>query len=69
MSRSFREALPYVREWTTGPSGCPFVVGSLLGCSVVDGRPYRMSGTPSKMSGTPSRMSGSGQETLPELRE
>ena len=83
MSGSGRKALPNVREWSIGPTGCPGVLG----------RPFRMFARPSRMSGSgrnslpdvrkwsvvppgfpgvvgrPSRMSRSGREALSDVRE
>ena len=70
-----RKALPDVREWSGGPSGCPGEVG----------RPFRMSGSGRKpfpdiqewlgdppgslrVVGRPSQMSGNGWEALPDVR-
>ena len=49
------EALPVVLEWSSGPPGCPRVVG----------RPCRMSGSGRR----PSQMSRSGLVALPDVRE
>ena len=62
MSRSGREALPNVREWSDGPPACPGVVG----------KPSRMSWRHSQMSGVvgrPSPMFGCGREVLLDVRE
>ena len=83
MSGSGQMALPDVREWSDGPTGCPGVVG----------RPSQMYGSVWKaipdvrealsdvrewlkgslgysgVVGRPSRMSTSGREALPDIRE
>ena len=55
MTGSGRDALPDVRDWLGGPTGCLAVTGGLPGCQGVVGRP--------------SWMSGSGRETLLDVRE
>ena len=55
MSRSGRESLRYVREWSVGLSLCPGVVE----------RTFRMSGVVKRTS----RMSGSAREALSDVQE
>ena len=62
MSGSGQEALLDVREWSSGPPGCPGVVE----------RPYRTSRSGvslSQMSEKPSRMSRSGRDSFPDVLE
>ena len=65
MSRSSREALPDVREWSGRPQGCLVVIGRLSGMSGMVGRSSGMFGSV----GRPSRMSRSSRETLLDVRE
>ena len=72
MSKSGRETLPDVREWSGGPPKCPGVVGSPFRMSGVVGRPSQMFGSCWEapcMSRRLSRLFGSHWETLPDVRE
>ena len=83
MSGSGREALPDVREWLGGPSGCPEVIGrhsrmsgsgweDLPGDQKAFPEVWEWSGDPPGspgVVGNPSRMSGCGREALLDVRE
>ena len=59
MSRSSRETLPDVREWSRGPPRCPGVVR----------RPSRKFGRPFQKFERPAQRSGNGRDTLPNVPE
>ena len=81
MSKSDREALPHVREWSDSTPGCPGVVGRLsrmtgsgwetfsnIRDALMDIREWS-EGSPRfpKVVGRPSLMSGSGWESLRDV--
>ena len=78
-SRSVREAIPEVREWSGDNHGGPRVVGSpsrRSGCgrvAITDVREWSRGPTGGREAlpevGRPSQKSGSGREALPEVRE
>ena len=76
MSRSGREALPNVREWSGGPPGCPGLVGRPNWMSVsgleANAEVWEWSGGHPGCPAViwkPSQMSGSDRESLPDGRE
>ena len=72
MSRSGREALPDVWEWSGGPHNVRERSGGPPGCLGVVGRPSRcleVVGRLTRVVGRPSQMSGSGREALLDVRE